>query len=127
LEKRICSKVIPFGTLSLNKTNQQIISIGKPDDCSGVIGCPYNYVTQYGYTYTPSLARIKFIRQSDITTEVSYQELNSSADTNFYKPVKKELFPYFELEQIPFSVAISSLKQNNANKTLVQDFRYRVF
>lgn len=125
--REYAQKVIPFGTLSLNKTNQQIISIGKPDDCSGVIGCPYNYVTQYGYTYTPSLARIKFIRQSDITTEVSYQELNSSADTNFYKPVKKELFPYFELEQIPFSVAISSLKQNNANKTLVQDFRYRGF
>lgn len=121
--REYAQKVIPFGTLSLNKTNQQIISIGKPDDCSGVIGCPYNYVTQYGYSYTPSLARIKFIKQSDITTEVAYQELNSNADTNFYKPIKKELFPYFELEQIPLSFVVSQLKQEGRK----QDFRYRGF
>ncbi|WP_433627024.1 RHS repeat-associated core domain-containing protein [Chryseobacterium cucumeris] len=121
--REYAQKVIPFGTLSLNKTNQQIISIGKPDDCSGVIGCPYNYVTQYGYSYTPSLARIKFIKQSDITTEVSYQELNSNVDANFYKPVKKELFPYFELEQIPLSFVVSQLKQEGRK----QDFRYRGF
>ncbi|MDR6544287.1 RHS repeat-associated protein [Chryseobacterium rhizosphaerae] len=125
--REYAQKVIPFGTLSLNRTNQQIISIGKPDDCSGVIGCPYNYVTQYGYPYIPSLARTKFIKQGDVTTEVSYQELNSKADENFYKPIKKELFPYFELEQIPLSAAVSRLKQNTPDKTLIQDLRYRGF
>ncbi|QIY92709.1 type IV secretion protein Rhs [Chryseobacterium gallinarum] len=125
--REYAQKVIPFGTLSLNRTNQQIISIGKPDDCSGVIGCPYNYVTQYGYPYIPSLARAKFIKQGDVTTEVSYQELNSKADENFYQPIKKELFPYFELEQIPLSAAVSRLKQILPDKTLIQDFRYRGF
>ncbi|WP_051884555.1 RHS repeat-associated core domain-containing protein [Chryseobacterium luteum] len=125
--REYAEKVIPFGTLSLNRTNQQIISIGRPDDCSGVIGCAYNYVTQYDYSYVPTLARAKFIKQGGITTEVSYQDLNSIADTNFYKPIKKELFPYFELEQIPLSVAVSRLKQNIPNGTLIQDFRYRGF
>jgi len=125
--REYAEKVIPFGTLSLNRTNQQIISIGRPDDCSGVIGCAYNYVTQYNYSYVPTLARAKFIKQGGITTEVSYQELNSITDTNFYKPIKKELFPYFELEQLPLSVAVSKLKQNASNGILIQDFRYRGF
>jgi len=120
-------KIIPFGTLSLNQTNQQIISIGRPDDCSGLIGCAYNYVTQYGYTYLPTIARAKFITQSAITTEVMYQELNSKIDSNFYKPTKKELFPYFELELIPLSTAVSKLKQTVPNGTLIQDFKYRGF
>lgn len=120
-------KIIPFGTLSLNRTNQQIISIGRPDDCSGIIGCAYNYVTQYGYTYTPTLSRAKFITQGSNTTEVIYQELNSKTDPNFYKSTKKELFPYFELELIPLSTAVSKLKQTVPNGTLIQDFKYRGF
>ncbi|MCS3868451.1 RHS repeat-associated protein [Chryseobacterium ginsenosidimutans] len=125
--REYAKKVIPFGTLSLNRTNQQIISIGRPDDCSGVIGCDYNYVTQYGYTYIPTLARVKFIKQGGVTTDISYQDLDSKADANFYKPIKKELFPYFELEQIPLSVAVSKLKQNTLNGILIQDFKYRGF
>ncbi len=118
-------KVIPFGTLSLNRTNQQIISIGRPDDCNGVIGCAYNYVTQYGYTYTPLLARAKSVKQGSITTDITYQDLDSKSNPSFYKPIKKELFPYFELEQIPLSVAVSRLKQTSINGILIQDFRYR--
>ncbi|WP_315054629.1 RHS repeat-associated core domain-containing protein [Chryseobacterium indoltheticum] len=118
-------KIIPFGTLSLNQTNQQIISIGRPDDCSGPVGCAYNYVTQYGYTYTPTLSRAKFISQGANVTEVVYQELSFKLDQNFYKPIKKELFPYFELELIPFSTAVSKIKQTVPNGILVRDFKYR--
>ncbi|MDR6084480.1 hypothetical protein QE441_000274 [Chryseobacterium sp. SORGH_AS909] len=121
--REYAEKVIPFGTLSLNRTNQQIISIGRPDDCSGVVGCAYNYVTQYGYAYTPALARIRSIKQNEIVTQVSYQDLDPKVDSNFYRPVKKELFPYFELEQIPLSVAVSQLRQEGKK----QDFRYRGF
>lgn len=118
-------KVIPFSNLTINKDNQQVILLGKPDDCSGVIGCGYNYVIQYSYPYVPALAKAKFFRQGGITTEITYKELNSKVDGNFYKAIKKELYPYFELEQVPLSFAVSQLKQYTPAGTLIQDFRYR--
>ncbi|WBV55574.1 SpvB/TcaC N-terminal domain-containing protein [Chryseobacterium daecheongense] len=125
--KSFNEKVIPFSNLTINKDNQQVILLGKPDDCSGVIGCGYNYVIQYGYPYVPALARAKNIKQGGITTEISYKELNSKTDANFYQPVQKELYPYFELEQAPLSAAVSQIKQYTPAGTLIQDFRYRGF
>lgn len=120
-------KVIPFSNLTINKDNQQVILVGKPDDCAGVVGCGYNYVIQYSYPYVPALARATSIIQGGIATEIAYQQLNSKTDANFYKPVKKELYPYFELDQIPLSAAVSQLKQYTPGGTLIQDFRYRGF
>ncbi|ASE62716.1 RHS repeat-associated core domain-containing protein [Chryseobacterium indologenes] len=126
-KKNFNEKVIPFSNLSLNRDNQQIILMGRPDDCAGVVGCPYNHVIQYNYPYVPALARVKNIKQGGITTEFVYQELNSKTDANFYKPIKKELYPYYELEQMPLSLAVSQLKQYTPAGTLIQDFRYRGF
>ncbi|ROI01534.1 hypothetical protein EGI16_16680 [Chryseobacterium sp. G0240] len=126
-KKNFNEKVIPFSNLSLNRDNQQIILMGRPDDCSGVVGCPYNHVIQYNYPYVPTLAKVKNIKQGGITTELVYQELNSKTDANFYKPVKKEQYPYYELEQMPLSLAVSQLKQYTPAGTLLQDFRYRGF
>jgi len=120
-------KVIPFSNLTLNRDNQQVILLGRPDDCSGVVGCPYNHVLKYNYPYVPAIARVKFIKQGGITTEIAYKELDSKTDPNFYKPVKPEQFPYFELAKIPLSLAVSQLKQYTTAGTLIQDFRYRGF
>lgn len=125
-EKIFEDKVIPFGTLSINRENQQIILVGKPDDCS-ISNCNYNYVLQYSYPYLPVYSRIKSITQGGITTEILYRELRSDyADINFYKPVKKEVFPYYEMEKTPMSALIYQLRQTlELGKVLIQDFRYR--
>lgn len=124
-KKNFNEKVIPFSNLSLNRENQQIILMGRPDDCSGVVGCPYNHVVQYNYPYIPALARVKEIKQGGITTELVYKELNSKIDNNFYKPIKKEQYPYYELDLVPSSLVVSQLKQYTPAGTLIQDFRYR--
>jgi len=125
--KEYTQKVIPFGTLSLNQTNQQIISIGRPDDCSGVIGCGYNFVTKYDYAYTPTLTRIKSIQEAGNETEFFYKELSSKINPDFYKPIKKEQYPYFELEQIPLYYAVNQIKQINEKGAIYKDFSYRGF
>lgn len=125
-EKTFNDKVIPFGTLSINRENQQIILVGKPDDCS-ISNCNYNYVLQYSYPYLPVYSRIKSINQGGIATEILYRELRLDyADINFYKPVKKEVFPYYEMEKTPMSALIYQLRQTlEPGKVLIQDFRYR--
>ncbi|MET3037582.1 RHS repeat-associated core domain-containing protein [Chryseobacterium sp. NRRL B-14859] len=117
-------KVIPFSTLSLNRENQQIILTGKPVDCQGA-ECDYNYVLHYNYTFLPTIARVTQIKQGEVVTNISYKELNSTTDPNFYKPVKTEPYPYIELEKVPQSSVVSQLAQFSPTSVLYQDFRYR--
>jgi len=118
-------KVIPFSLLSLTKDNQQIILTGKPVDCQGT-ECDQNYVLHYNYPYLPTLAKITNIQQGEVTTTVDYRAINSYADSNFYKAIQAEPYPYIELDQIPLSSVVSRLSQfTNGNLLLSQDFRYR--
>lgn len=118
-------KVIPFSTLNLNRDNQQIILTGKPVDCQGT-ECDQNYVLHYNYTFLPTIAKVTHVKQGEITTVIDYKAINSYADSNFYKPVQPESYPYMELDQIPLSSVVSRLSQfTNNNLLLSQDFRYR--
>ncbi|MCX8530807.1 RHS repeat-associated core domain-containing protein [Chryseobacterium luquanense] len=118
-------KVIPFSTLSLNRENQQIILTGKPVDCQGA-ECDQNYVLHYNYTFLPTIAKITHIKQGDVTTIIDYKSINSYADSNFYKTIQSEPYPYMELDQIPMSSVVSKLSQfTNSSLLLSQDFRYR--
>lgn len=119
--KTINGQAIYFSQLSLNRDNQQIILVGKLSDCTGN-NC--NYIVNYGHPYLPTKSRIKSISQGGIITTALYQELNPNLDSNFYKPVKKEEFPYYELESVPHSYVISKLIQTGAQQ-VYQDFRYR--
>lgn len=124
--KEYLEKVIPFGTLSLNRSNQQIISIGRPVGCSGSIGCPYNYIQHYNYNFLPVISKIKSIEQGGIVSSVFYKDFNPDIDANFYKPLKKEQYPYYELDKIPSSSSVYQIRQTLENgKELIQDFRYR--
>ncbi|MBW7675116.1 RHS repeat-associated core domain-containing protein [Chryseobacterium chendengshani] len=119
--KTIDDQAIYFSQLSLNRENQQIILVGKLSDCSGN-NC--NYIVNYGHPYLPTKSRIKSITQGGIITTALYQELNPNLDSNFYKPVKKEEFPFYELENVPYSYVISKLIQTGVQQ-VYQDFRYR--
>ncbi|WP_294274668.1 colicin E3/pyocin S6 family cytotoxin [uncultured Chryseobacterium sp.] len=119
--KSFSGQAIYFSQLSLNRDNQQIILIGKLSNCSGD-NC--NYIVNYGHPYLPTKSRIKTITQGGITTTALYQELNTYQDSNLYKPVKKEQFPYYEMDIIPQSSIVTRLIQTGTS-SLYQDFRYR--
>ena len=67
------------------------------------------------------LAQIKSINQGGITTTINYKELNPDVDSNFYKKVKKEYYPYFSFIRADQSYAVSQLFQEGRK----QDYRYR--
>ncbi|MFY1045060.1 FG-GAP-like repeat-containing protein [Chryseobacterium sp. GP-SGM7] len=72
-------------------------------------------------TSVAELARIKSISQGGVTTTVDYFELNPDVNSNYYKKVKKEYYPYFSLQRADQSFAVLQLKQAGRK----QDFRYR--
>ncbi|WP_449389512.1 colicin E3/pyocin S6 family cytotoxin [Chryseobacterium lineare] len=119
--KYLSGQAVYFSQLSLNRDNQQIILVGKLSDCTGN-NC--NYIVNYGHPYLPAKSRIKTITQGGITTTALYQELNTYQDSNLYKPVKREQFPYYEMDIIPQSSIVTRLIQTGTS-SLYQDFRYR--
>ncbi|WP_185097439.1 FG-GAP-like repeat-containing protein, partial [Chryseobacterium soli] len=72
-------------------------------------------------TSLAELARIKSISQGGLTTSVEYFELNPDANSNYYKKIKKEYYPFFSLQRADQSFAVLQLKQAGRK----QDFRYR--
>lgn len=69
------------------------------------------------------LSQVKTITQGEIITSVDYLEVvpNNTINPNFYQKVKKEYYPYFSLNRVDQSYAVSQLRQENRK----QDFRYR--
>lgn len=72
-------------------------------------------------TSLAELSRIKSITQAGLTTSINYLELNPDTNPNFYKKVKKEYYPYFSLQRIDQTYAVSQIQQGLRK----QDFRYR--
>ncbi len=68
-------------------------------------------------------ARVQSIVQGGITTYADYLEVipDNPANLNFYQKLKKEYYPYFSLNRVDQSYAVSQLRQNGRK----QDFRYR--
>lgn len=69
------------------------------------------------------LSQIQSITQGGIVTSADYLEVipNNTANPNFYQKVKKEYYPYFSLNRLDQSYAVSQLRQEGRK----QDFRYR--
>ncbi|SIS56519.1 RHS repeat-associated core domain-containing protein [Chryseobacterium shigense] len=69
------------------------------------------------------LSQVQSIIQGGITTSADYLEVipNNPVNPNFYKKVKKEYYPYFSLNRVDQSYAVSQLRQEGRK----QDFRYR--
>ncbi|MCQ9642137.1 FG-GAP-like repeat-containing protein, partial [Chryseobacterium sp. WG14] len=118
-------KAIAFNQITMNNAHQQLILVGKPANCSG---CTENYVQYYNHPSLTTLSRIKSIEQGGTTLNVVYKELNPDINPNFYLPVKKEEYPYYESSKLPKSFAVAQLNIEVANgKVRYQDFRYRGF
>lgn len=108
-----------LGSFKINQSIHQIILVA-PSATRGDMGDRIKKVDFYDVSKE---ARISTINQGGIKTEVEYKELDPTIDPNFYKPVKKELYPYIELNKVYQTFAVSQLR-NSGRK---QDFRYRGF
>lgn len=108
-----------LGNFKINQSVHQIVLIA-PQIGRDVAGDRLKKIDFYDISKE---ARINAITQGGIKTDVEYKELDPTVDPNFYKPVKKEQYPYIELNKVYQSFAVSQLK-NSGRK---QDFRYRGF
>ncbi|MDR6405320.1 MULTISPECIES: RHS repeat-associated core domain-containing protein [Chryseobacterium] len=100
-----------FGNFRVNMADENILVFQK------------SKLFKFNYYDVSREARIKTITQANITTEIEYKELDPSIDANFYKSVKKEQYPYMELNKVYQTAAVYQLR-NSGRK---QDFRYRGF
>ena len=64
---------------------------------------------------------ISTISQAGVTTIIDYKELDPSVNPYLYAPIKKEQYPFMELDKVSQSYAVSQLNQEGRK----QDFRYR--
>ena len=125
-------KIIPFSPIFINRNNQQIVLIGRPDDCPSN-NCDRNHIIHLNYFNTSSNYRITSIEQGGLYTEIEYKELDPNKNPNFYSESKKEKYPYIELDKLAQSYVVSQLKQlipgiEDSNLLQIkQDFRYRGF
>lgn len=71
---------------------------------------------------------INTITQGGIYTEIDYKELDPTVNPVLYTPLKKEQYPFMELDRISQYFAVSQLRQVMPDNTMrKQDFRYRGF
>ncbi|WP_417430975.1 polymorphic toxin type 23 domain-containing protein [Halpernia sp.] len=86
-------------------------------------------IISYNHYSLSNDKNINSVTQGGINTQIDYKELDPTVNPNFYAPVKKEQYPYVELDKVSQSFAVSQLQQNiTVNGTpliRLQDFRYR--
>lgn len=80
-------------------------------------------LVKYNHYSVADEGLITSIAQGGITTEIQYDELDPKVNPGFYNTVKKEQYPYVEMDRLPRSFVVSQLKQENKK----QDFKYRGF
>ncbi|AZA80695.1 hypothetical protein C1637_12285 [Chryseobacterium lactis] len=115
-------KAIAFSQITMNNTHQQLILVGKKVNCSG---CTESYAQFYNHPSLSTISRINTIEQGGVKLNVVYKELNQDVNPNFYLPVKKEKYPFYESPKLPKSFAVAQLNKTLPQGQVYQDFRYR--
>ncbi|REC48042.1 RHS repeat-associated core domain-containing protein [Chryseobacterium pennipullorum] len=118
-------KAIAFSQITMSNTHQQLILVGKLVNCSG---CTESFAQYYNHPSLTTISRINSIEQGGVKLNVVYKELNPDVNANFYLPVKKEEYPYYESAKLPKSFAVAQFyKTLPQGQVVYQDFRYRGF
>jgi YD repeat-containing protein len=121
--------VVPFSFTSMYRNGKKAVILGKPENCGKTDCETFIFLEANGFKDISKYSKIKTIAQGGLTTTIDYTELNPTVDANIYGVVKKEAFPYIELDKVSRSYAISQVRQeiiaNGENKVRKQDFRYR--
>lgn len=104
------------GDFYINQINNSIVLFGKnrKDVSKG-------FMYTFNLYDTSKTSRINTITQGNIPTVIDYKELYAQAAPDFYAAVKKEKYPFVELERISNFFVVAQLRQLDRK----QDFKYR--
>ncbi|TDS17649.1 polymorphic toxin type 23 domain-containing protein [Sphingobacterium paludis] len=80
-------------------------------------------LVKYAHYSVADETYITAITQGGIVTQVKYDELDPQVNPGFYDAVKKEQYPYVEMDRLSRTFVVSQLRQENKK----QDFKYRGF
>ncbi|WP_164465142.1 RHS repeat-associated core domain-containing protein [Chryseobacterium lactis] len=104
-----------FGDFRVNNTSSKILFLLKATDTSERKLISYQH-------YNLNIDKnISSITQAELQYDIEYKELDPVVNPNFYAPVKKEQYPYLEMEKLSQMYAVSQIKMMDRK----QDFRYR--
>lgn len=105
-----------FGDFRVNGSNSKILFISK-----SLTDANDRKIISY-HSYNLGIDKnVNSINQGGITTNIEYKELDPFINPNLYAPVKKEQYPFMEMDKVSQSYAVYQLTQAGRK----QDFRYR--
>ena len=105
-----------YGDFRVNGSNSKILFIS-----NSLTNANDRKLISYHCYNLPQDKSISSISQGGIITGVEYKELDPTINLNLYAPIKKEQYPFMELDKVSQSYAVSQLTQEGRK----QDFRYR--
>lgn len=105
-----------LGNFKINNSNENILIFHE------------DRVIKYNHPEFTKSSRIRSVNQGGLKTEIEYKELDPTKNPNFYSSIKKEKFPYMEIDKLSNSFVVAQLRQEvSHNQIRKQDFRYRGF
>lgn len=123
LEKRLMSSersksvVSPlFGDFRVNNSSSKVLFLLKSTTSSN----ERKLVSYQHYNLNTDMS-VSSISQADLKYEIDYKELDPSVSPNLYAPVKKEQYPYVEMDRLSQTYAVSQIRMSGRK----QNFRYR--
>ncbi|WP_294251856.1 RHS repeat-associated core domain-containing protein [uncultured Chryseobacterium sp.] len=121
-EKRLMSSERPkaiisplFGDFRVNNSLSKVLFLLKATNSSEI------KLISYQHYNLNADKNISSVSQAYLQYDIDYKELNPAVSPNLYAPVKKEQYPYVELERMDQSYAVSQIRMGGRK----QDFRYR--
>lgn len=105
-----------FGDFRINNTSSKVLFLLK-----GVNNNERKIISYKHFSLSDK--NINYIYQTGIPYQIEYKELDPAINSSIYGTVKKEQYPYLEMDRLAQTFAVSQIKVLNRK----QDFRYRGF
>ncbi|QBA21996.1 hypothetical protein EU348_12670 [Chryseobacterium indologenes] len=110
-----------YGNFRVNNNNSKILFISK-----SLTNSADRKIISYQHYNLNVDKNISFISQEHQYHYIDYKELDPVVNSGFYATVKKELYPYVEMDRLSQTYAVSQIKTTSVvTGYLKQDFRYR--
>lgn len=109
-----------FGDFRVNSSSSKILFLVK-----GINGNNERKIISYKhYSLNPD-KNISLISQGSQNYYIDYKELDPSVNSSIYASVKKEQYPFVEMDRLSQTFAVSQVRQADGQTIRKQDFRYR--
>ncbi|KYH06404.1 hypothetical protein A1704_08925 [Chryseobacterium cucumeris] len=109
-----------FGDFRVNSSSSKILFLVK-----GINGNNERKIISYRhYSLNPD-KNISLISQGSQNYHIDYKELDPSVNSSIYAPIKKEQYPFVEMDRLSQTFGVSQLRQTDGQTVRKQDFRYR--